>query len=320
MSSTSTSLASPPPPPSSSQTTQYDQIGLSYESMKRIPGAALERNNLRATIVPYLTLPPRPGDGPGGRGAAVLDLACGTGYYSRLLFEWASPRRVVGVDISPAMVAAAERSAADLEAFRQGRLTFAVGDATQPLPPTAATFSDDDGSSSPSSGSAPGPLFDVVLGAWLLNYASSTTEMARMFANVAAALRPGGHFVAITPHPAADLDEFAAFHGTAAAQAEMRRFGVSIAYRTPPLASGEGFRTRVTAHVQPQEITFDNFHLRRHVYEDAARRGGMQGEWKWVPVRLPGSDEESRAQYGVGIEYWEGCVERPHFGILVVEK
>ncbi|EXJ69722.1 uncharacterized protein A1O5_06793 [Cladophialophora psammophila CBS 110553] len=287
---------------SESSATQYDHIGQAYESMKKIPGAILERNNLRAVITPYLTL-------PDSQGASVLDLACGTGYYSRLLLQWAAPRCVVGIDISPTMVEAAERAAAELDEFKQGRLKFVVGDATKPLPAAVVTSSDE----------AEGP-FDVVLGAWLLNYAPSTQDMAGMFANVASALRPGGHFVGITPHPAEDLDAFAAFHATPAAQAEMRRFGVSIAYLDPPVASGEGYHTRITAHMQPVEISFENFHLRRHVYEDAARRGGMTGELKWEKVRLPRDEDESRRDYGVGIEYWEGCEERPHFGIMVVEK
>ncbi|OQU98559.1 Methyltransferase domain-containing protein [Cladophialophora immunda] len=303
-----------PQEPDTAPATQYDQIGQSYESMKQIPGAALERSNLRDAIVPYLTL-------PDGRAAAVLDLACGTGYYSRLLLDWApSLRRVVGVDISATMVGAAERSAASLDAFQQGRLRFAVGDATEPLPRTVFSGAEEGEEEEEEEDGSDSGLFDVVLGAWLLNYAASTPAMARMFANVAAALRPGGRFVGITPHPAADLDAFAAFHATPAAQAEMRRFGVSIAYLAPPLASGEGYHTRITAHVSPVEIAFDNFHLRRRVYEDAARRGGMNGELKWLEVRLPRSDDESRAEYGVGIDYWDGCEERPHFGILVVEK
>ncbi|KIW79360.1 hypothetical protein Z517_05972 [Fonsecaea pedrosoi CBS 271.37] len=304
----------PQPDIAPAASTQYDQIGQSYESMKKIPGAVLERNNLRDTVVPYLS--PNPPDdkshGDGG-GVSVLDLACGTGYYSRLLIEWSSPRRVVGVDISPTMVAAAERSAAELDAFRQGRLKFAVGDATKPLP--LGVLSAEDNGDDSGSGS-----FDIVLGAWLLNYASSTADMASMFANIAAALRPGGRFVGITPHPAGDLDAFAAAHATPAAQATMRRFGVSVAYLSPPLASGEGYHTRITAHVHPVDISFDNFHLRREVYEDAARQAGMRGPITWRKVRLPKTDDESRAEYGVGFDYWDGCEERPHFGILVVEK
>ncbi|OAL37881.1 hypothetical protein AYO20_02714 [Fonsecaea nubica] len=313
----------PQPDTAPAASTQYDQIGQSYESMKKIPGAVLERNNLRDTVVPYLN--PNPPDdkshGGGSGGVSVLDLACGTGYYSRLLLEWASPRRVVGVDISPTMVEAAERSAAELDAFRDGRLKFVVGDATKPLPLALLSADDGDDDSRGSAGSGDsGGSFDIVLGAWLLNYASSTADMASMFANIAAALRPGGRFVGITPHPAADLDAFAAAHATPAAQATMRRFGVSVAYLSPPLASGEGYHTRITAHVQPVDISFDNFHLRREVYEDAARRAGMRGPITWRTVRLPKTDDESRADYGVGFDYWDGCEERPHFGILVVEK
>ncbi|KIX99321.1 uncharacterized protein Z520_04897 [Fonsecaea multimorphosa CBS 102226] len=353
----STSSSQPSQGSAAANPTQYDQIGQSYESMKRVPGSLLERNNLRDAIVPFLTL--RPGSsehgnsgagagagGDGGAGISVLDLACGTGFYSRLVLEWASTssspvRRVVGMDISPTMVAAAERSSENLDAFRQGRLKFAVGDATKPLP--REIFSDDPNNTSPSSSSSSNK-FDVVLGAWLLNYAPSTQAMTDMFANISASLRPGGHFVGVTPHPAWDLDGFAALH---ADQAEiLRRFGVAVSY-VSPLASGEGYHTRVTArvvasqaqsqsqsqpaaalpsqqqhHVQQSvdEISFENFHLRRQCYETAARAGGMRGALKWVAVDLPRTDEESLREYGVGIDYWDGCEERPHFGVLVVQK
>jgi len=121
--------------------TQYDEIGSSYDALKRLPAAILERNNLHATLTPFLTQP----------NTAVLDLACGTGYYSSLALSWGASR-VVGVDISPGMITAADSQRSDTN---KSKLTFVVGDCTQPLhlPPEAA-----------------GP-FDIVLGAWLLNYA-----------------------------------------------------------------------------------------------------------------------------------------------------
>ena len=81
----------------SQQSTQYDSIGLAYESMKKLPAALLERQNLQSVITPFIT------------NAKVLDLACGTGYYSRLLLSWGASK-VVGVDISPKMVEVAQDS------------------------------------------------------------------------------------------------------------------------------------------------------------------------------------------------------------------
>lgn len=59
----------------------------------------------------------------GERGAgAVLDLACGTGRYSRWLGESAGDRAVLGLDLSAAMLA---RARADAASAGRGELTFA---------------------------------------------------------------------------------------------------------------------------------------------------------------------------------------------------
>lgn len=395
---------------SSSTGTQYDAIGLAYESLKQLPAAQLERDNLHAAIEPFLTTQKNSGDGGGGGGATVLDLACGTGYYSRLLLDWGAAR-VVGVDVSEKMIDAAREQAraqslsvlkeenqspsqtvdeagreVKLETGREdknqtltatqpemenhnqtaakatwrtgfnsgtgntgpvsisrarpdpehsnstvssNRLTFQVGDCTQPLelPLTPAQH------------------FDIVLGAWLLNYASSAAEMTEMFANVTAHLRPGGRFVGITPHPAKDLDAFArdqTTHEDRGQQPQTGRdrdrhqrhgkpdqaqspsttspntYGVSVTYRSQ-LPNNDGYATSVTAHVSPVQIQFDNYHLRREVYERWARQAGLKGCLEWRDVHMP-TPQDGLEKYGVAPEFWDGYLDAPHFGILVIEK
>ena len=70
--------------------TQYDAIGTRYNSMHDLPAIHLERPSAIAAL----------GDISGKR---ALDLACGTGRYSRLLIELGAAS-VVGVDISPVMI------------------------------------------------------------------------------------------------------------------------------------------------------------------------------------------------------------------------
>ena len=271
---------------------QYDSIGLSYESVKRLPGGILERNNIRTVISPFLANPAT------GTRARVLDLACGTGYYSRLLLSWGAAH-VVGVDISSTMIEAARASLSPSEAES---LTFLVGDCSQPLVIDS------------------GP-FDVVLGSWLLNYAPSGAEMTRMFLNISAQLKPGGHFVGLTPHPAADLDTFAALFDPASPSPlalHVRKYGVSVAY-TAKTPDESGYATKITVHVAPQDIQFENFHLRRDVYEASARAGGMAGKLEWRGLKIPSADE-SASEYGVSPDFWEGYEVAPHLGMLVVEK
>ncbi len=198
------------------------------------------------------------------------------------------------------MVSAAQESSVG-QGIPPEKMNFHIGDATKPLPEEATSQ---------------GP-FDIVLGAWLLNYAESTDTMMTMFRNISSALKPGGVFLAIAPPPALDLDDFAKQHSTTEAKAQMKHLGVSVEYLSST-ENGEGYNTRVIGHTQPVEVKFENFHLRREIYEKAAREGSMGGNVDWRAVQLP-SEKQSR-DFGVDSKYWEGYERRPHFGIMVARK
>jgi SAM-dependent methyltransferase len=257
--------------------TQYDAIGAAYNYMKLLPAAKLERANLHSAVAPYI------------KDANVLDLACGTGYYSRLLLDWGA-KSVIGIDISQSMIDVAQSS---ITLEEQGRLSFRVGDCSKPARVVERG------------------LFDLVVGAWLLNYAPSGAEMADMFRNAALNLRPGGHFIGITPYPTDDLSEFAETFKAP----NQRKYGVSVIYK---YEVPDGFATHVTGHTEPVEVQFDNFHLRKSVYEKSARDGGMDAGLAWKSVELPSEDENK--PYGVEGSYWDGYMDAPHFGILDLEK
>lgn len=292
---------------------QYDEIGLAYESVKRFPAAVLERKTFQSVIQPLLS---------SRRDVGILDLACGTGYYTRLLAEWGgdSVSRILGIDLSPVMVEAARANmesstslSSPLPSQRPSlagretldkKITFQVGDCTQPL---KLGLSD-----------AGGP-FSIVTGAWLLNYASSQAFMTEMWRNVAQNLADGGVFVGITPYPAMDLDAFAAAFAADADATAQTNYGATVQY-TSPTASGDGYATKVTVHTEPVEVVFENFHLRRDVYERSAREGGMMGQVVWIEPRLPSTDDESRALYSVDLAWWDDYRLRMHFGIMMVGK
>lgn len=63
------------------------------------------------------------------------------------------------------------------------RVALRVGDCTKPLIDLESE----------------GP-FDLVFGAWLLNYASTAAEQLGMWRNIYANLRPGGLFIGVTPN------------------------------------------------------------------------------------------------------------------------
>lgn len=284
---------------------QYDEIGLAYESVKRFPAAVLERKTFQSVIQPLLS---------SRRDVGILDLACGTGYYTRLLAEWGgdSVSRILGIDLSPVMVEAARANMESSLSPPAGRdtpgkkITFQVGDCTQPL------------KLNPSDAGGP---FSIVTGAWLLNYASSQAAMTEMWRNVAQNLADDddGVFVGITPYPATDLDAFATTADADADATDQTKYGATVQY-TSPTASGDGYATKVTVHTEPVEVVFENFHLRRDVYERSAREGGMMGQVVWIEPRLPSTDDESRALYGVDLVWWDDYRARMHFGIMMVGK
>ena len=144
--------------------TQYDNIGIKYEQLRKLPGTVLEKGNVKAAITPFI------------KSAKVLDLACGYGFYAKTFLEWGAAS-VLGVDISKAMVDAAQQIMVG-----EPRISFEVADCALPV----------------RYGGGP---FDIVFASWLLNYASTKEEMTEMFRNIALNVKDGGHFVGVVPYP-----------------------------------------------------------------------------------------------------------------------
>lgn len=103
-------------------------------------------------------------------GRNVLDLACGEGFYTRLIKQ-AGAARVVGVDVSPEMIELArqqeQQSPAGIEYFAA---------AAESIPDMG--------------------VFDVVSAAYLLNCAPDRSSLNGMTQAISQSLVPGGRFVA----------------------------------------------------------------------------------------------------------------------------
>ncbi len=147
----------------SHMSTDYDLITEQYKRSKMAPW--------RAYIETY-TMLDLLGD---VRGKSVLDLACGEGFYSRLV-KSRGASRVLGVDLSSGMVELARAS----EKESGLGVEYLVGD--------AMTF-------------VPEEQFDVVAAAFLLNYARTEEELQKMCRTVGRALKPGGRFVTVNNNP-----------------------------------------------------------------------------------------------------------------------
>ncbi len=108
-------------------------------------------------------------------GKKILDLASGTGFYTRLLKQQAATR-VVGVDISEEMVKAARQQ-----------------EEQQPL---GIEYHLADVGKLEQIGS-----FDLITAIYLLNYAQNPENLLSMFVSVRKNLEEEGRFVAVTTNP-----------------------------------------------------------------------------------------------------------------------
>lgn len=160
------------------------------------------------------------------------------------------------------------------------KVSFEVGDCAKPL-------------------SLPGGQFDIVFGAWLLNYASTSSEQLAMWQNIHANLRPGGRFIGVIPNVHMSLGDHPVDD----------RYGYAI---TPLRKVEDGYECRLTAYTQPEDVTFDIHHLSKEVYERCAAEAGLVG-LKWNRHVLP---EDGRKAEG----YWEAFEKRPTFEICTAER
>ena len=108
-------------------------------------------------------------------GRSILDVACGTGMYSRLLKQRGAAR-VVAVDIAPEMIAVAQR--------------------LEERTPLGVEYLTYDVAEMPALGS-----FDVVTAVYLLHYAQSKEHLGRMCRGIYQNLKPGGRFVTVVANP-----------------------------------------------------------------------------------------------------------------------
>jgi toxoflavin synthase len=151
------------------QGAQYDHIGSKYEEYAQT--ATMKRAESYTVLQMVGPL----------AGQRVLDLACGFGFYTRLLKQHGAAE-VIGIDISPEMV----RLGHEQEQAEPLGVTYEIHDATA-LPRLGA--------------------FDLVTAIYLLNYATSHDQLRGMCQSAYDNLVPGGRFIAYTVNPAYTLSK-----------------------------------------------------------------------------------------------------------------
>ncbi|THA86556.1 class I SAM-dependent methyltransferase [Streptomyces sp. A0592] len=218
---------------------QYDEIGEAYEGFK---GLILEQY----VVVPsFLALV---GD---VRGRSVIDLASGTGFYSRE-FKRRGAAEVLGIDVSGEMISVAQQ----LEDADPLGVRYEVGDVAE-LRPVAERF-------------------DIALAVQLLNYAEDIATTERMCRALHRSLKPGGELFLLNQSP-----DFR-FDGPGPERYGFRSELTGVEVETGP-------QVRTTALLDPP-VSFTANRPRRDVYEKCLQAAGF-GELTWVPLTVSEAGE-----------------------------
>lgn len=217
-------------------TTNYDPIAEQYKRSKQQPWR---------TFVECFTLMNLVGD---LRGKDVLDVACGEGFYTRMIRERGAAR-VTGVDLSHGMIDLARQQ----EARHQLGINYVVGDARE-LP-------EDD-------------QFDLAVAAYLLNYASSRKEIQAMCEGIARSLKPGGRFITVNCNPALAFPHAPSY----------RKYGFETSVQGE---WQEGAPIKWTFYLSDGAFEIENYHLNVAIHEEAFLQAGFR-EVRWhVPQLSP---------------------------------
>ncbi|MEV7416198.1 methyltransferase domain-containing protein [Streptomyces sp. NPDC089919] len=216
----------------------YDGIGEAFEGFKTLP-------IIRYAEVPgFLALV---GD---VTGKSVLDIACGTGFYSREL-KRRGASRVFGFDISGAMVDAAKA----LELAEPLGIEYEVASTT-----TLRTFEEP---------------FDVAVAVQAFNYAADVAEIEQMMRNIRRSLVPGGAFYLFVQNPAYDFDG-----------PSLEKYGFQFDATGKDNEIGRGIR--LTALLEPP-VSFEATVPSEKTYEQTLTAAGFTGiEWVQLEVSEAG--------------------------------
>ncbi|MFD7028536.1 class I SAM-dependent methyltransferase [Streptomyces sp. NPDC059917] len=219
----------------------YDGIGEAFEGFKTLPV-------IRYAEVPgFLALI---GD---VTGKSVLDVACGTGFYSREL-KRRGASRVLGFDISGAMIDAAHA----LERSEPLGIDYEVGD--------TATLRDFE------------EPFDVAVAVQAFNYASDVAEIERMMHRVRAGLVDGGAFYLFAQNPDFDFDG-----------PSLAKYGFLCESTGRDNEIGRGIR--LTALLDPP-VSFEATTPSQETFETTLKAAGFTGiEWVTLEVSDAGVQE-----------------------------
>ncbi len=205
-------------------------------------------------------------------GKTVLDLGCGEGFYSRRLRDLGAAH-VVGVDISPGMVALAQQAEDAAGPRKGGTIEYRVADVR-----TAGRIGE----------------FDLVTSFFMLNHALDRDDLLAMCRGIAANLKPGGRFFAFNNN----LDM------PPAAYPLIEKYGRR---QQAPVPLVEGAPITITIRRGEEDCTFVDCYLSRATYAWALATAGLQ-QPAWRRPQVPPQELA-----GEGQAYWQDFLDYPTF-------
>lgn len=233
----------------------YNSIAERYRNMKAMP---LARYLVEPTLMRLI------GD---VEGLDTIDLACGEGQWTRKL-KHLGAATATGIDISEEMIRLAEAA----EHIEPLGCKYCVKDVAL-LELTAK--------------------YDLAVGAFFLNYASSSKQLLAFCRATARLLRPNGRFVGINTNMSLDVSAYDSWR-------DIGRWMTT----TPERRDGDPLTVHLVQEVG-SAVSFDNYYLSPSIYEDAFAQAGFS-TFQWTQPIL------SKEALGVHtVEFWDQILKHP---------
>jgi len=170
-------------------------------------------------------------------GKTVVDLACGEGFYTRLIRQQGAAK-VVGVDLSERMIELAREQ----EAEQRLGIEYVIGDVRQ------LELKGE---------------YDLAVAAYLMNYARDRDELGAMCDAIARCLRPEGRFVTVNSSSALDYPTAPSY----------RKYG----FETHVLGEfREGVPITWTFFLEDNAFEIENYFLDVSLHEEMLQSAGFQ--------------------------------------------
>lgn len=205
--------------------TQYDEIAKKYANTD---SSIFKRYSSGPTLLKMC------GDLSGQR---VIDIGCGSGFFTRKIVQQCHPASIIGLDISVEELEIAKA----IEGENPLGIKYVAGDIRGVIDSLG--------------------LFDMAAALFVINYSQSKEVLQKMSTNIFNMVKPGGSFLTVIPN--SDVPTFSD-----------EKYEVLVDMKMPPK---EGSYRTVTYLSQGKDLcSFQSYFWFRSTYEQALREAGFQ--------------------------------------------